>query len=185
MNGRIISLVIADLVCIRLAVIAGICQSWTARLPPPLQCLLPSKRIQWPYGKEVVFRFLHMRSAELALGLNQPCQMTLHTFVLTVVASFVTNSSTEALWADFLLVRSHYFVYVMGSKYRFFNIVLRHSRNISKRSEFHNKFLPYMAVHWSHVTIKSIIKIQSLNWASLQNLERIRKEITIIGQKEY
>ena len=27
MNGRIISLVIADLVCIRLAVIAGICQS--------------------------------------------------------------------------------------------------------------------------------------------------------------
>ena len=42
MNGRIISLVIADLVCIRLAVIAGICQSWTARLPPPLQCLLLS-----------------------------------------------------------------------------------------------------------------------------------------------
>ena len=42
MYGHIISLVIADLVCIQLAVIAGICQSWTARLPPPLQCLLLS-----------------------------------------------------------------------------------------------------------------------------------------------
>ena len=57
----------------------------------------PSKRIQWPCGKEVVFRFLHMRSAELALGLNELCQMTLHTFVLTVVASFVTNSSIKGL----------------------------------------------------------------------------------------
>ena len=57
----------------------------------------PSKRIQMQCGKEGVFRFLHMRSAELALGLNQPCQNDSPPFVLTVVASFVTNSSTEAL----------------------------------------------------------------------------------------